>query len=99
VLVRPPPDSAPTSGSTGDIRVEGATGFVTISGSVYEAEVGDLDWDSDLDLFFVSLSGFSEGHVRNELVETGSLDFTVQQVVDEMEQHVRRELPNADFDS
>jgi len=26
-------------------------------------------------------------------------DRTVQQVVDEMEQHVRRELPNADFDS
>ncbi len=45
------------------------------SGSVYEAEVGDLDGDTDHDLFFVSLSGFQEGHVQNELVETGSLSF------------------------
>ncbi|MFT5150087.1 MAG: hypothetical protein ACI841_000067, partial [Planctomycetota bacterium] len=46
------------------------------SGSTYEAEVGDLDGDKDLDMFFVSLSGFQEGHVRNNLVESGSLGFT-----------------------
>lgn len=46
------------------------------SSSVYEAEVGDLDGDDDHDLFFVSLTGFQEGPVRNELVELGSLGFT-----------------------
>ena len=35
------------------------------SSSVYEAEAGDLDGDTDIDLFFVSLSGFREGHVEN----------------------------------
>jgi hypothetical protein len=45
------------------------------SGSVYEIEVGDLDGDTDLDLFVVSLSGFQEGHVQNRLVPTGSLAF------------------------
>ncbi|MBK7643191.1 MAG: VCBS repeat-containing protein [Planctomycetes bacterium] len=47
------------------------------SGGNYEAEVGDLDGDDDQDLFFVSLSGFSEGAVRNNLVG-GSLTFTNQ---------------------
>lgn len=47
----------------------------TTSSNVYEAEVGDLDNDSDLDLFFVSLSGFAEGSVRNNL-NTGSLGFS-----------------------
>jgi len=47
------------------------------SSSTYENEVGDLDGDKDLDMFFVSLSGFSEGHVRNDLVENGgTLGFT-----------------------
>ena len=48
------------------------------TGNTYEAEVGDLDGDDDLDLFFVSLSGFSEGAVRNELVPNGTLSFTNQ---------------------
>jgi len=48
------------------------------NGSTYEAEVGDLDGDDDLDLFFVSLVGFSEGAVRNNLVPGGSLSFTNQ---------------------
>lgn len=48
----------------------------TTSASVYEAEVGDLDGDNDRDFFFLSLGGFQEGHVRNNLVETGSLGFT-----------------------
>lgn len=47
------------------------------TGNTYEAEAGDLDGDDDLDLFFVSLSGFQEGSVRNNLVG-GSLTFTNQ---------------------
>jgi hypothetical protein len=35
------------------------------SSTVYEAEVGDLDGDTDIDMFFVSLSGFNEGHIEN----------------------------------
>jgi hypothetical protein len=48
------------------------------SASVYEAEVGDLDGDRDIDLFFVSLAGFSEGALRNDLAPSGSLGFTSQ---------------------
>ena len=62
---------------------DGSGNFSDISSTVpasstntYETEVGDLDGDTDLDLFFVSLSGFQEGHVRNNLVENGSLSFT-----------------------
>lgn len=50
------------------------------SGSVYEAEAGDLDGDTDDDLFFVSLSGFQEGYVQNQLAESGSLAFTTGSV-------------------
>jgi plastocyanin len=46
------------------------------SSNVYEADVADLDGDTDLDMFFVSLGGFTEGGVRNDLVETGSLAFS-----------------------
>lgn len=49
--------------------------FDDTSGSVYEAEVADLDGDDDVDLYFVSLSGFSEGPMENTF-ETGSLGFT-----------------------
>jgi len=45
------------------------------SSNVYEAEVGDLDGDTDLDLFFVSQSGFNEGHMRNDSIPSGSLSF------------------------
>jgi FG-GAP-like repeat len=48
------------------------------STSCYEAEVGDLDNDQDIDLFFVSLSGFSEGAVKNNLVPSSALTFTSQ---------------------
>ena len=48
------------------------------TGQTYEAEVGDLDGDSDIDLFLVSLSGYQEGAVRNELSPQGSLSFTAQ---------------------
>jgi len=47
------------------------------SGGNYEAEAGDLDGDDDADLFFVSLVGFQEGAVRNNLVG-GGLTFTNQ---------------------
>jgi plastocyanin len=46
------------------------------STSTYEAEVGDMDGDSDLDMFLVSLSGFQEGWVRNDHNGTGPLAFT-----------------------
>lgn len=46
------------------------------SGNVYEGEVGDLDGDSDIDLFFVSISGFAEGSMRNNLVPSTTLSFT-----------------------
>ncbi len=48
------------------------------STSCYESELGDLDGDTDADVFMVSLSGFAEGPVRNNFVEsgTGTLSFT-----------------------
>ena len=49
----------------------------TTSGSVYEAEVSDLDNDDDVDLFFVSMTGFQEGPVANDLNPGGSLGFTL----------------------
>ena len=62
---------------------DGAGNFTDVSNiipptsdQVYEAEVGDLDGDADLDMFFISSSGFSEGGVRNNVAESGSLSFT-----------------------
>jgi plastocyanin len=52
--------------------------ITTASGNSYEAEIGDLDGDNDLDLFFVSLNGFAEGAVKNNLVPGGTLTFTNQ---------------------
>ncbi|MCB9916433.1 MAG: VCBS repeat-containing protein [Planctomycetes bacterium] len=48
------------------------------STSCYEAEVADLDGDTDIDVFMVSLSGFQEGAVRNNWIENGqtTLSFT-----------------------
>jgi hypothetical protein len=48
------------------------------NGSTYEAEAGDLDGDLDLDLFFTSVSGFSEAVLRANLVPSGTLSFTNQ---------------------
>ncbi|MEO0649784.1 MAG: VCBS repeat-containing protein [Planctomycetota bacterium] len=45
------------------------------SASVYEADLADLDGDQDLDLFFLSLVGFDEGGMRNNLIENGTLGF------------------------
>ena len=55
---------------------DASTTIPNTSSSVYEAEVGDLDDDTDLDLFFVSLASFQEGVQRNDLVQTGNLGFT-----------------------
>ena len=46
------------------------------SNNVYEAEAGDLDGDTDIDLFFVSMSGFQEGWGENDQVPGGTLGFT-----------------------
>ncbi len=46
------------------------------SGNVYEADVSDLDGDTDIDQFFVSISGFAEGMLRNDLIPVGTLAFT-----------------------
>jgi plastocyanin len=46
------------------------------SSSCYETEIGDLDGDDDLDHFMVSLSGFAEGVVRNNWIESGQTSLT-----------------------
>jgi hypothetical protein len=46
------------------------------SANVYESDLADLDGDTDMDLFFLSLSGFVDGGMRNNVVGTGTLDFT-----------------------
>ncbi len=46
------------------------------SGSTYEGEVGDLDGDSDIDLFLVSSTGFAEGALRSNFAPSGPLGFT-----------------------
>ncbi len=48
------------------------------SSNCYEAEMGDLDGDNDLDGFFLSFSNFGEGSIRNEQVPSGSLSYTGQ---------------------
>jgi len=39
---------------------------------VYEADAADLDGDADIDFFFLSLAGFQDGWVRNDLVPSGA---------------------------
>jgi plastocyanin len=55
--------------------------ITTASGNSYEAEIGDLDGDNDVDMFFVSLSGFAEGAVKNNIVPSGTLTFTNQTAI------------------
>jgi plastocyanin len=62
---------------------DGSAGFTNASTllpngstSCYEAEVGDLDGDGDIDTFMVSLSGFSEGPVRNNFADSGGTNLT-----------------------
>lgn len=52
------------------------SGVPSNSGSTYEGEVGDLDGDSDIDLFLVSSSGFAEGAIRSNFAPSGPLGFT-----------------------
>ncbi len=67
------PNRASNAGGNHYLMLNDGTGTFTdvsstlpsTSSSVYEAEAGDLDGDTDIDLFFVSLSGFREGHVEN----------------------------------
>lgn len=79
--------SANTGGNHYLMLNDGNANFTDASASLpngsvncYETEVGDLDGDSDIDLFMVSLSGFSEGAIKNNLVESGNdtLSFTAQ---------------------
>ena len=65
------------NGGTGTFSDQSAL-IAVGNGNTYEAEAGDLDGDDDLDLFFVSLSNFSEGAVRNDLVPSSTLSFTNQ---------------------
>ena len=58
--------------------VDASSTFPSTSNNAYEADVGDLDGDNDIDTFFVSLSGFGEGAISNDLVPSGSLSFTSQ---------------------
>jgi plastocyanin len=55
-----------------------SSSFPSGSSSTYEADVGDLDGDTDVDMFMVSLSGFAEGVVRNDIVPSGTLSFASQ---------------------
>jgi len=62
---------------------DGAGNFTDVSSlipntstNVYEAEVGDLDGDDDMDMFFLSATSMAEGHVGNNFAGTGSLTFT-----------------------
>lgn len=50
--------------------------YASNSGNVYEGEVGDLDGDTDMDWFLVSLNGFNDGPVRNNFIPNGTLSFT-----------------------
>lgn len=46
------------------------------SSNCYEAELSDLDGDTDIDVFMISLSSQREGVVRNNFVENGSSNLT-----------------------
>ena len=46
------------------------------SGNVYEADAADLDGDTDIDLFFLSLFSFEDGPMRNDTTEDGTLGFS-----------------------
>jgi plastocyanin len=56
-----------------------ASSMISVSsGACYEADQCDLDGDTDIDAFLVSLSGFQEGAIRNNFAPSGPLSFTNQ---------------------
>jgi hypothetical protein len=66
------------------LYINDGTGTFSFNGStlpqgstfVYETDWADLDNDGDSDGFYVSMSSFSEGTARNNLIGLGSLSFT-----------------------
>lgn len=69
------------------------------SSSVYETDWADLDGDGDLDGFYISFSGFSEGTAENRLAQTGSLSFIGStSTISGTNSHDDNELLYLDFD-
>ncbi|MBK8177724.1 MAG: VCBS repeat-containing protein [Planctomycetes bacterium] len=63
--------------NNGNAVFTNASSLITLtSGNCYESELGDLDGDTDIDDFIISLSAFAEGVIRNNQVPNGSLSFT-----------------------
>jgi len=60
---------------TGTFTVSSALAAAA-TGATYETDWADLDGDGDVDGSIQSISGFSEGWARNNLVPSGSLTFT-----------------------
>jgi plastocyanin len=69
------------------------------STSCYEAELGDLDGDFDSDVFMVSLNGFAEGPVRNNLVESGTNTLTFTAGAPESVSQDDNEVALCDYDN
>ena len=61
---------------TGDFSVDASNLLPSTSSNCYEAEVGDLDGDTDIDIYYVSLTGLSEGAQLNQIVPSSTLSFT-----------------------
>ena len=54
---------------TGNFASDISGDLPTNSSNTYEAEAGDLDGDNDIDMFFVSLAGFGEGPIFNNIAQ------------------------------
>jgi hypothetical protein len=59
---------------TGHFTLQAAT-LPTGSAQTYATDWADLDNDNDIDGFYISLSGFSEGTAQNNLIPGGTLTF------------------------
>ena len=65
--------------NNGSAVFSNASSLITLtSGNCYESELGDLDGDTDIDDFVISLSAFAEGVIKNNQVPSGALTFTNQ---------------------
>ncbi len=63
--------------NNGSAVFSNSSALITLtSGNCYESELGDLDGDTDIDDFIISLTSFSEGVIKNNLVPGGTLSFT-----------------------